>query len=190
MAKTITDFLPQMIIISIFCWISNLYNTIEMYLVYYFLITSVVFCCQCVAQISATLFPEDTKLSLFTAIMINLSTLITSNSLFYLKELHYSVQTLSCLSYSKAAFECLLIIIYGFDRCSEDQISTVLYSYEIETQDFWPNVINLIIICCSLKLMSFVVLIMKVNISLKNIQSSKQLFQDQQYQFNKIDHVI
>ena len=63
-----------------------------------------------------------------------------------IKELHYSLQMLSQLSYFKSGYECILIIIYGFDRCSEDQFSSVLHNFGIESSDFWPNIINLILI--------------------------------------------
>ncbi len=163
--------MPQFIIIAIFCKIIDLYDNTEIYLVYYGTNLAVVFCTQCVARIGAIIAPEDTKLALVLAMMINSGFIVMGNNVIPSKQLHYSIKMLSSISYVKYAFEINMIAIYGFNRCDENQISTVLNSFEVETEKFWPNVIYLIIICCLFKSIVFLILILKTNSSFVRTQS-------------------
>ena len=110
--------------------------------------------------------------------MLFMVSLITSNTFFRISELHYSVQMLSAVSYIRLSFESLLIVIYGFDRCPDDQISAVLMSFGVRTEDFWPNVINLIIVCILFKVLTLFALILKTGSFFQRIDNSKQNDQD------------
>ena len=162
-AKTLTDSLPLFAVIAVFYLNTSLYSSYKIYTVY--VLTSIlsVLCTQSIAQISAIIYHDETRLAFLSSIFVNTLFFILGNTLFPLKELHYSLQILSSLSYVRLSFESVLLIIYGFDRCSEDQLSTVLYGFQIETQDFWPNIIKLIIITLSFKFITFLVLISRIN---------------------------
>ena len=123
------------------------------------------FCMESLAQLSAVISSGEAKLSLLNSIFFFILMLFLGNCFVPLKELHYSLQILSSLSFLKYGFESIILIIYGFDRCSEDQISTVLYSLGIKTQDFWPNIIILIILCFFYKFITLFALITRNRMS-------------------------
>ncbi|CAG2167827.1 unnamed protein product, partial [Oppiella nova] len=95
-----------------------------------------------VSQISALLFMKEPKVAMMFAILVQAVLVLLGNSLFPVKELHYVLQVLSSLSYIRYAFECIVLLIYGFGRCSHNQMSTVLYSLDIEENVFWHNLLN------------------------------------------------
>ena len=166
-SRTLTDSLPFFVIIPVFYLITNLYSSYEIYTVYVLTgILSVLFT-QSIAQIGAIIYHDDTKLAVLSAFCVNTLFFVFGNNLFPLKELHYSLQILSSLSFIRLSFESVLLIIYGFDRCSEDQLSTVLYGFQIQTQDFYPNFIKLMIICFCFKFLTFLVSISKTNPSVE-----------------------
>ena len=125
--------MPQIVIVGIFIWITNFYDNITDYLVFYFTILLISLCAQNVSQNYAIIFPDNSTLALMITTFTHLLILFLGNCLVPLKELHYSLQILSSISYIRLGFESIVIIIYGFDRCSEDQISTVLYFSEVQT---------------------------------------------------------
>ncbi|CAG2172073.1 unnamed protein product, partial [Oppiella nova] len=92
-----------------------------------------------VSQISALLFMKEPKVAMVFAILVQAVLVLLGNSLFPVKQLHYVLQVLSSLSYIRYAFECIVLLIYGFGRCSHNQMSTVLYSLDIDENVF----------CCS-----------------------------------------
>ena len=163
LSKTIVDLLPICVSIAIYCWIIDLYSSFKTYIVYLSINLIMSVCAQSIAQISAIVSSEDTKTSLLIGYITILLIFILSNNFILIKELHYVLQVLSSLSYMRLTSESFFIWIYGFDRCDQNEISTVLMTYEIKTEDFWPNVIQVIIICILLKTLTLFVLIIKTN---------------------------
>ncbi|CAG2111844.1 unnamed protein product, partial [Medioppia subpectinata] len=137
--RTIVDLIPVLMALPLFCWLTNLYNRITFYVFTFALNLLVIMCTQSVSQLSALLFMNEPKVTLIFAILIQVVTVFLGNSLIPVKELHYTLQALSHLSYSRLSFECFVIMIYGLDRCQAPQISTVLYGMEIDDYIFWPN---------------------------------------------------
>ena len=164
-SKSLTDLFPLLFVIAIFYWIANLYSSSQIYLVYY--VTTILSnqCTQCLARIGAIIFHRDPKLALLFAFTLFTIFTILGNSLFLIKELHYSLQILSSISFIRWSFESLLLIIYGFDRCSEEQFSSVLHVFQIDSSDFWPDIINLIIVTVFLNIITFILLIIKTKSS-------------------------
>ncbi|CAG2112774.1 unnamed protein product [Medioppia subpectinata] len=142
--RTIVDLLPVLMALPLFCWIANLYNTITFYVFTFALNLLVIMCTQSVSQLSAILFANEPKMALMFAIMSQTIMLILGNSLIPVKELHYTMQVFSQFSYIRLSFECMVIMIYGFDRCQGNQVSTVLYGLEIDDDQFWTNIVQLI----------------------------------------------
>ncbi|CAG2112831.1 unnamed protein product [Medioppia subpectinata] len=155
--RTIVDTIPVLLSLPLFCWIANLYNTYAYYWLTFVLNLLVIWCTQSVAQISAILYIDEPTLALVLALMAQSVVLMLGNNLIPVKELHYTLQALSQLSYSRLSFECIMIIIYGLGRCPGDQLSTVLYELGIDDGQFWPNIIRLCGVCVLLKIIAFVV---------------------------------
>ncbi|CAG2107739.1 unnamed protein product [Medioppia subpectinata] len=128
-SRTIVDLIPVLISVPVFCWIVNLYNTYTHYIMTVALNLLVILCMQSVAQISALAFINEPKLALILALTVFVVTLTLGNNLIPVKELHYTLQAVSQVSYIRLAYECLMITIYGFDRCQGDQMSTVLFAF-------------------------------------------------------------
>ncbi|CAG2105240.1 unnamed protein product [Medioppia subpectinata] len=115
--RTIVDLIPIFIALPVFLWITNRYNTITFYVFTFAVILLVIICTQSAAQLASLLFMNDTKVALIVAILIHATIFFMSNSLIPVKELHYIMQELSHLSYIRHAYECIIIMLYGFDRC-------------------------------------------------------------------------
>ena len=91
-----------------------------------------------------------------------------ANMVVPINRLHYSIQYLSDLSFSKLTFEAMIASIYGFDRCLQNETSLVLYDLGIDSQMFWRKIIIFIVICIVLKLFTVLLLIFKINYNLKD----------------------
>ncbi|CAG2105241.1 unnamed protein product [Medioppia subpectinata] len=151
--RTIVDLIPIFIALPVFCWITNLYKTITFYAFSFALNLLVVMCSQSVAQLSALMFINERKVALSLAILCQSMIILLGNNLIPVKELHYTLQWLSSLSYCRVSYECIMIMIYGFDRCQGDNVSTVLYVLGIDDDQFWPNIFQLVYIYVLLKLL-------------------------------------
>ena len=151
-----------------FCWIITFYNSWRINFIYYLVLIIIVSCNQSVGQICAVLFADNPKLSMTIAtVMINFLNIL-GNLLVPMKKLHYSLQFLSEFSYFKLSYESMIISIYGFDRCFENEISIVLYGLGIDGQLFWSNIFKLIIIFVVLKFITISLLYFKINYNLKD----------------------
>ncbi|CAG2114195.1 unnamed protein product, partial [Medioppia subpectinata] len=160
-SRTIVDLIPVFISVPVFCWIANLYNTYTHYVMTVALNLLVILCMQSVAQLSALAFVNEPKLGLTLAIIVFVVTATLGNNLISVKQLHYTLQAVSQLSCIRLAYECLMMTIYGFDRCQGNQMSTVLYAMSIDDDEFWPNIINLVLVTVTLKALTFVCTFLK-----------------------------
>jgi len=155
--------LPLIITYALYCWIINFYDSTFIYFGYLYLILFSVLCSQSLGHISGIIFSNNLKIALLMTASLQLLAVILSNSLIYLKEFHYSLQWFSELSYVKHSFESILVMIYGFNRCSPDKISVILYKYDINDQTFWSNSIKLFLLFIFLRYMSLIALMLKTN---------------------------
>ena len=171
----------------IFCWIITFYDNWRINSVYFLILLLVILCNQSVGQISAILFSSDPKLAITFATLIFSFGQIMGNILVPVTKLHYSLQYLSELSYFKLAYDSMIISIYGFDRCYENEISLVLYELGIESQMFWQKIIYFIIICFILKLLTILLLIFKINYHLKDNRNSIDSETELSYRLSKIN---
>ena len=169
-----------------FCWIITFYNNWRINLVYYLVLILVIQCNQSVGQISAILFSSDPKLAITFATLIFSFGQIMGNILIPVKRLHYSIQYLSELSYFKLAYDSMIVAIYGFDRCLENEISLVLFGLGIERQMFWQKIIYFVILCIVLKLLTLLLLIFKINYHLKDNRNSSDIEKRLKIRLNKI----
>ncbi|XP_054165107.1 ATP-binding cassette sub-family G member 1-like [Oppia nitens] len=124
-SKSICDSLPIMVYLLPFCWLINLYGTASMFAVYYLTTVFSALSAQSWAQISAIIFRKDTKVSQTFAITVFFMACLLCNTIVPLQDLHYSLQLLSNFAYLKYSYESVILAIYGFGRCSDNDINTV-----------------------------------------------------------------
>ncbi|CAG2100302.1 unnamed protein product [Medioppia subpectinata] len=105
-----------------------------------------------VAQLSAMVFIDEPKVTAIFALIIQIGVQMLGNNQIPVRELHYTLQWLSQLSYIGMSFEC--IMIYGFGRCQGNQIPGVLYAMAIDDDKFWPNTLRLAVVCAVLKILT------------------------------------
>ena len=127
----------------------------------------VTLCTQSFAQISAIIFSKNPKMAMTLAVIIVFHMNMLGNVLIPMKDTHYALQAMSQLSYFRHSFELIIISIYGFQRCDENSISLVLHEFDIESQNFYNNLFNLVLICIALKAFTIFLLIFKINTFLK-----------------------
>ncbi len=89
--------------------------------------------------------------------------LIFCNFLIPVKEFHYSLQWFSNLSTAKLSFTGLIILFYGFDRCSGNEFSSIMYLFDLEDNHFYNNVRLLIIQFILLRSFALIILLIKSN---------------------------
>ena len=113
---------------------------------------------QSLAQIISMIFPNQ-GIALGVAMAVQTFYYFTSNIIPFTRDLHYSLQILSDYSHIRMVWECIVISIY--DVCESNEFSTVLYAYDLNGDQFWPNVIRLVIIAIFWKFVSILVCYMK-----------------------------
>jgi len=152
--------LPLILTLIIYCWIINFYDSIFIYFGYLYLILFTVLCSQSLGHISGIIFNNNLKIALVLTVALQILFVILGNFLIPIKEFHYSLQLLSEFSYIKYSFECIVIMIYGFNRCSSEKFSVVLYKLDVEDEKFWSN-LYLLLLFIAMRFISLIALIMK-----------------------------
>ena len=147
----------------VYSLIVDLNRSLDTYLGYSYFLTIVVLCAQSYGHISGIIFTVHQNVTLLFAISLALLSFVLSNSLIPLKELHPIMQYLSHMSCMKPSFESMIILNYGFDKCPHNQISLVLHRFGIESSDFWFNCILLLFDLIILKIITLILLIVKIN---------------------------
>ena len=141
--------MPHIVSMAIYCLILNFYESFAIYAVFYSINLLVLLCIQSVAQISAILSPDNVKLAWLYTFLYHFSMFLLGNIFVQIKDFHYALKMASSFSYPKYAYNTYFLIIYGFNRCSDDQFSGVLLSYDLDDQDFWPSMFHLIVLVFS-----------------------------------------
>ena len=167
-AKFVVDLIPDLISVAFFCWIITFYDEMRINSLYFIVMFMLVLYFQSIGQICAILFSSDAKLAIMLAQTILCFLLMSSNVVVPVRLLHYSIQYISEFNFLRLALETIMLVLYGFDRCSESEISVVLYGMGISEQMFSQKIIHLILICILLKLFTLLLLIFKINFYLED----------------------
>ena len=175
LAKTIADLIWLTLFLAVFTWVINYYG-LRMYIIYYMMWTLAILCIQSQAQIIAMLFPKNLGMALGVCVAVQTFFIVLSNSFYPTRELHYSLQILSEFSHIRMVWECIIISIY--DVCDSNEFSTVLYAYDLNGDQFWPNVIRLVIIALFWKFISIFVYCLKTgpNSMMNKNRSTKNVY--------------
>ena len=80
-----------------------------------------------------------------------------------LNEMPQIFQIISDISFNKFVYYCVLVIIYGFDRCPKGQVSIIMHKYHMFDDLFFTYAKYLVIYAISLRILAFFVLYFKAN---------------------------
>ena len=163
-------------------WLINNYGS-KMYLVYFSMWTLGFLCAESISQITVMLFSENLGTTLAMGIVIQSLFIIFANSVIFVNEMHYSVKLITEFNHARMMWECIVISIYNV--CESNEFSTVLYTFGLNGDEFWPNVIRLVIIAIFWKIIAIFVYCLKTN-TYFIVNNSKDNIEDQP-QINKND---
>ncbi len=155
--------IPAFFSILCYIYIVDIYEGNTIFFGYLFFIALCNLCIQSLGHIIGIVFSQSTKLSVLFSVGIYLLFTLFCNFLIPLKELHYSLQWLSNLSTVELSFTGLIVLFYGFDRCSDREISSIMYLFKLEDNDFYINIRLLIIQFILLRSFALIILLIKSN---------------------------
>ena len=99
-----------------------------------------IFATQALAHIFVLLSNQNFINALVIGIGIFFIKMLLCNVFINLTDLHYGLQLLSNFSVTRFAFEALLLLQYGFGRCSQDQIQLILYDKSLHDSDYYHKI--------------------------------------------------
>ena len=134
-----------------------------MFLVYYTILIPNLLCTQSLAQISAILLTRNVPGAMLISQAVLMFINILNNGLIPVKTMHYSIQLLSELSFMKFTHDFIILNMYGLGRCDDNQISTVLYVFNIDDDMYWPIINKMIFNVVIYKILTFAIFTYKFN---------------------------
>jgi ABC-type multidrug transport system permease subunit len=121
-------------------------------------------CAQGIGFIIGIIVSNSEKLAIVLTTLITLMGMLFSNFYIPVNELPKSFRWITYTSIFKLVFEGILILIYGFDRCPEGQISVTLYQLDLNDDNiFWQNLFILITYVIFFRCFALLILIIKAN---------------------------
>ncbi len=155
--------IPSLVSIVCYIYIVDIYEGNTIFFGYLFFIALGNLCIQSLGHIIGIVFSQSTKISVLFSVGLFVLFALFCNFFIPLKELHYSLQYLSNLSTLKLSFTGLIVLFYGFDRCSDREFSSIMYLFELEDNDFYIYVRLLIIQFILLRSFALIILLIKSN---------------------------
>ena len=146
----------MLFILLVYSYIIDINDT-SMFIWYFTLFCIGSFILQAIGQTIAIIFHSNKRIVVFFSICIILLSVFLGNFIVKTKELHYTIQYLCSYNPIKLIFECLLLLIYGFDRCNDREFSFPLSLFNIDSNDYYLNfriLILLLIICRSIPILA------------------------------------
>ena len=118
---------------------------------------------QSIGHIIGIIFNENLKIAVLCSVNLYLMLFLLSNYFVPIKDLHYFIQWFTNLSTVKLLYECILILFYGFDRCSSSELSSAMIVFSLEDNNFYTNTKILIFQLLLFRSLALIALIIKVN---------------------------
>jgi hypothetical protein len=82
-------------------------------------------------------FNKKDNMALFSTVCIYIFQPMLANNFVSKRQFSFTMKRLSQLSFLKFASECVMTVIYGFDGCPKDKVSSAFNKLDIEDNDFW-----------------------------------------------------
>jgi hypothetical protein len=146
-----------------YVFIIDIYEGNTIFFAYLLFLSIGILSIQSVGHIIGILFSENVRIAIICSVGYGLFIFFLSNFLIPIQELHYTLQWLSNLSMTKLIFECMVILFYGFDRCTDRELSSIMYLLELEDYTFYTNARLLIFQFIFLRSLTLLTLSIKVN---------------------------
>ena len=162
----------MIIILLIYSYILDIY-TPSMFVSYLIFLTIGSFNVQAMGQTIGIINSNSQRMAVFVSIGFFLTLFVFSNYVIKAKELHYILQTICKINPVKLVMECIMIAMYGFDRCADREFSLPLYIFDIDDNDYYENFRILIVQFVIFRFVPMLALLLKVN----SVNSSKELEQ-------------
>ena len=154
--------IPLLLNLVAFSYIVDMYDR-SMFVSYCIYLSMGVLEMQSMGHFIGIVFSSNQRLAVFISIGVLLFCILFGNFMIQTQTLHYSLQMVSYLSTFKLVLESILILYYGFDRCSDREFSFVLYFFNINDNDLYINTYLLVLQFIILRGLSLAALLYKVN---------------------------
>lgn len=162
-AKSIEELIPTIVTTFLYVYIIDIYEGNTIFVFYLYFLTVGILCVQSWGHIIGILFNENQKMAVLFSVALYLMFFLLTNYFVPVKELHYSIQWFSNLSTFKLLFECILILFYGFNRCTGNEFSSVMFVFGFDDNQFYRNIRILVIKLIVLRIVALLVLLFKVH---------------------------
>ena len=160
LVTTILDFVPSLISIVIYCLIINVYEMEGTYAVLLYCLSISALSYQSIGHILGICFGERAVIMsvLLLPIFLCLSGFFIPST-----EFGHPVTELSHVVPMRYTIEVILIYFYGFDRCPEGQVSSIMHKflYTDDMYDMSRNILVYQLVCY--RILSYLCLKLKVN---------------------------
>lgn len=191
MAISVVDLLPLIIVSAIYTWIINsIYDNLLLYPTYFACLTLSLIYFQSLSQICSIIFSRKSEIpfiiSCFSLFYINM---LLSDFMIPITDMHFLLKISSYLSVIRPAFEIILIPIYGWDRCLDSEFSRVLKDFDVDSGDFWPNLIHLSILAIVFKIITLICILIKTNSIFKH-RNIEPIAKEDDYEMSKLKFIV
>ncbi|XP_054157346.1 uncharacterized protein LOC128955701 [Oppia nitens] len=163
-AKCIEELIPTIITLFLYIYIIDIYEGTRIFVFYLYFLTIGILCIQSFGHLIGIIFSDNQKIAVLFSVALYLLLFLLSNYFVPINELHYAIQWFSNLSTFKLLFECILILFYGFNRCSGNEFSSVMFVFGFQDQQFYSNIKILVCKLIVLRVLALIVLLIKVNL--------------------------
>ena len=163
-AKTFTEIFPIIITIICYSYVVDIYESENsMFVEYTVILTLGSLQIQGLGHMLGVLTGENTRIGVFIILGYIVLSFLFTNIMIPVKELHYTLREFSNFITSKLAFESIMVLYYGLDRCSDREFSYILVMLDIEDRDLYIDVYLLVIQFFIFRALALIFLFLKVN---------------------------
>ncbi|XP_054163336.1 uncharacterized protein LOC128961156 [Oppia nitens] len=173
--KTVANIIPTLINTLIVTSIANIYNQLSIFLMLTSVMTLASLVIQSMGYLIGVLFSGNKSLAAMIVAACFADQLLLSNFIVLTKNLHYFLEMVSDLSVIKLVSESIVVFLYGFNRCNDNELSFPLYYMDITDQIFFKNIRLLVYQMLFYQLLTLIAIIIKTN-AFPEDQSYKQQF--------------
>lgn len=163
--KSFFEILPLIPIIMFYVYICNWYEDIRPGIywnfVYIFLLGAIAF--QGMGHVFAIFSNGNITVLIVLSTTVFFFFTLLSNFLLTYSRLHYIYQFISNFAISRFIFEAVMLLIYGFGRCSKNEIQQLLYTMTINDYDYYHCIVMLIFNIFFYRILAIYLLIWKAN---------------------------
>lgn len=153
--------------ICLYIYICDIYSTIIPGLYWHFLLIIIIsIYASCSMAHLIVLFTPNGQIAFLTLVFMIVYDcfLLLSNFFVNVHRLNIFYQIVSYFSISRWAFEAVLLLIYGFERCEKSiQIHPVLKWLQIEDDDYLSCIVLLLLNCLIFRVIVFCLLLLRTN---------------------------